>query len=1139
MSSLNRMALRRSLSGRAALALLLLFATATPLHAQSERAAAEIAHLNAQVGAAFQTGRYQEVLGLAERASREALARLGKDHPITLASLSNLVVVYRRVGRTAEALPLNEKVLEKRRIVLGKDHIDTLMSQYSLAKLYEDLGREAEAETLLEQTAKKLERQAGPDHIFTLQCYEGLAAIRFKRGRAAAALPVAEDVAKRYQATLGENHHVTLVAKLSLATMYYYGPGRAKEALPLFEQTLTKLRSTLGEDHPRVVIGSATYADVLRDLGRFREAAALHEKILKYRQTNLGPDHPDTLSSREAIARLYYDEGNAAEAASRFEALLPKVRTIFGPNHPRTLTVLSHLAGAYRDQGRFAEAAALLEEALAKNRAIDPQSGDVTNNLGNLASLYRQQGRLAEAERLLEESIAISRRTKGENHRSTLTSRYSLAISYRAQGRLAEAQKTHEAVLAKRRAALGEDHPDTVQSLGALGTVYLARRKCLEAAPLLEKALSMRRGLVGEHHLDTIVNLANLASHRAACGRLAEARALFEQALKQLRAVAGNAHPLTLATLNNLALLYWRQGLFTEAVGALRESTTASRPWAELEADQTIDLKLRLDTLGRARTAGELVFGLAVAAPSSETAGLAADVVLDWKGLVGEREAELLRLVRGAGSDPAIATAAERLLMQRQQLAAAFFRSRREGVDEKTTDAAYKALQGARAGVDAAEADLTRQSLAYRQSRQARQLGTKELRAVIPADAALIEYVSYRTFDPDSAKWDPQRLLGAVVLRPDAAPVFVPLGPIDSIGQHVVALERLVGSGDAGFDSAEALYRLLVLPLQQHLQGAKTLYVSPDGVIARVPFEALVRSNGRRWIEDEVDLRYVPSGRALLRQPLVATATGMLAVGAVDFNAAPVVRSSDLTARANLPRPAITPLDSAPGAAVASSRGALVGLSTFRPLPGSLREAETIQEIWRKTTGGSARLITGKDANKMQLRQFAGSLRVLHLATHGFAVAWPDQKTDGGDRLALHSGIALTGANRAIAAGEGDDGVLSGFEIEMLPLDGTQLAVISACGTGLGVTDETEGIYGLARAFRISGVAAALVTLRPVDDQLAADFMEAFYRDWLSEPKRDPALALRMVKRVWAASDDHLRSDPSTWAAFVLVQNTR
>jgi hypothetical protein len=582
--------------------------------------------------------------------------------------------------------------------------------------------------------------------------------------------------------------------------------------------------------------------------------------------------------------------------------------------------------------------------------------------------------------------------------------------------------------------------------------------------------------LVGEHHLDTIVNVLNLASQRAACGRLAEAQALFEQALKQLRAVAGDAHPFTLATLNDLALLYWRQGFFTEAVAALHESAMASKQWAELEADQTVDLKFRVGTLWRARTAGELVFGLAAAAPSSESAALAADVVLDWKGLVGEREAGLLRLVRGSGNDPAIAEATERLLTQRRRLAAAFFRLRRESVDEKTIDAAHKALAGARAGVDAAEADLTRQSLAYRQSRQARQLGSKELRAVIPPDAALIEYISYRTFDPDSAFWAPQRLLAAVVLRRDPDPVFVPLGPIDDIGQHIAALERLMGSGGAGLDSAEALYRLLVLPLEKHLQGAKTLYVSPDGVIARVPFEALVRSTGRRWIEDEVDLRYVPSGRALLRQPLAATATGLLAVGAVDFNAVPGLRPSNVTARAELPRPAAARLDSVFGAAVASSRGALAGLSTFRPLPGSLREAETIQEIWRKTTGGSARLMTGKDASKMQLRQFAGSLRVLHLASHGFAVALPNQRMDGGDRLALYSGIALAGANRAVeTASEGDDGVLSGFEIEMLPLDGTQLAVVSACGTGLGVTDETEGIYGLARAFRISGVASALV----------------------------------------------------------------
>jgi CHAT domain-containing protein len=186
---------------------------------------------------------------------------------------------------------------------------------------------------------------------------------------------------------------------------------------------------------------------------------------------------------------------------------------------------------------------------------------------------------------------------------------------------------------------------------------------------------------------------------------------------------------------------------------------------------------------------------------------------------------------------------------------------------------------------------------------------------------------------------------------------------------------------------------------------------------------------------------------------------------------------------------------------------------TWGYLPGTEQERDLLQKLLEK--GGPKRIITlgGAEAATARLRQELGQARYAHLATHGFfadrqfrSMLQLDEKLfdrairfDGsiGQRIGegarsplVLSGLVCAGANRPDTP---ERGILSGDAIAGLLLDDLQLAVLSACDTGLGDVAGGEGVFGLQRAFHIAGCHNVVASLWKVDDAATAALMTRFY----------------------------------------------
>jgi CHAT domain-containing protein len=290
------------------------------------------------------------------------------------------------------------------------------------------------------------------------------------------------------------------------------------------------------------------------------------------------------------------------------------------------------------------------------------------------------------------------------------------------------------------------------------------------------------------------------------------------------------------------------------------------------------------------------------------------------------------------------------------------------------------------------------------------------------------------------------------------------------------------------------------------------VYLTPDGALHQVPWGALPGRKPDTVLLDEHALCLVPHGPFLLERlesDKPAPAGTLLAVGGVDYEGAPEVVPSKGGEFA-LREPAVSP------------KGV-----RWSALAGTERERQQVAALARRAARLEVVERSGKGAGTEQLQRDLPAARYAHIATHGFFAdpqfrsalqidpkafqhATPDRRGGARSPLAL-SGLVLAGANRTGKDMAEDRGIITAEGLIGLRLEGLDLAVLSACETGLGAWGGGEGVYGLQRAFHVAGCQNVIASLWKVDDGATQALMALFYRN-LWEKKLDPAEALRQAQ---------------------------
>ena len=409
-----------------------------------------------------------------------------------------------------------------------------------------------------------------------------------------------------------------------------------------------------------------------------------------------------------------------------------------------------------------------------------------------------------------------------------------------------------------------------------------------------------------------------------------------------------------------------------------------------------------------------------------------------------------------------------------------------------------------------------------------------EISKEIPEDAVLIEFQKYSPFifiDPDQSMdektWGTPKYQ-ALILFPNNKVESIDLGNASEIEQLIS--NGLISSEQSLIDAQEIWQELgskIIKPLEKYIKNKKTLFISPDSELNKVPFAAIGSFDNSELLGDIFKLRLLTTGRELVtlnkEKNLINKKSIVVANPNFNFSGKKLKNTTALISTKVLKD---------------QKRSFDQGKRIWLSLPGTKKEADVISKIT------NARLFLEEAASALNIQK-EESPKILHIATHSFYIG--DNKNDNlisenifanpivnNKRIEnplLRSGIVLAGANYP-EKNFNDDGYLTALEVSKLNWNGTELVVVSGCESGQGDLQSGEGVYGLKRAITVAGARSSLLSLWKVDDKATAEFMESFYLKLKSGESR--ANALSKTQKEFREHPIKAWQHPNVWAAFQL-----
>jgi CHAT domain-containing protein/tetratricopeptide (TPR) repeat protein len=812
------------------------------------------------------------------------------------------------------------------------------------------------------------------------------------------------------------------------------------------------------------------------------------------------------------MADLYYRRGQTEEDLDTERTQL-EIQQRLGASEDTQAQIKNNIGDSLTQLGHLHEAEDILKEAVALSQTGNSPPQHQAAYLYALGLAEEKLYESSVAEQSFRKALAILDK-ESHSERAQAEILVDLANVLDDQQRGDEGRQQLNRALAM-VAGLPELRQLRAKILGALAldTDDRLHRK-EDAIKQYKDALSLMEGQLGVEEI-RVICLKNLAVDLYETGKFDEAEQDFRQALAIVDAKNVYIRKEKIGELRRAyGLVLAENGKTSEAMDNLLFALKAE--WSQLSGDlaarERIGKQTAIDNLF---PLANLNYTLALRSPES-LASRAYEVLLLTKALHTEAtRAEQQTLLYSGTSETSAYS--RRYVELRRQISRRTLDSNHTEVTESNEGLTKLASEA-----NDLEIELRRRARPLQQNIQLKPVGVDQVNSQLRPGEVLLDYFIYSAMDlktrtPKSRRYGVFRVEGT-----SGKIAMADLGEATSINQAVKAVrdcERTQADWNhPSFDEDQLakvsgqLKQLVLDPILPSISNLKRIYVSPDGLLGLVPFDALPTAktaSGWRYLVEDVEVVHLLTGRDLTRaSSQKSSSTEAWLFGDPDFDATPEKRLEAFNnLSTNDERRAY--IDASKG----NQKPVLMGdqqdsdtaeeavPAAWQPLEGTRSLVTAIAEDASKS-GTKTRTLLGSEASEEALSRVRAP-RMLMFATHGyFMKSMPTVHLDYDSNRSssrinedlfetanpLHrSMIILAGANRrnhhiiryevsgkwiteAEAANKGltkeelsvlqrevSDGLLTAYEIPGIDLEDTELVILAGCESGLGVTSQDEG----------------------------------------------------------------------------------
>ncbi len=915
----------------------------------------------------------------------------------------------------------------------------------------------------------------------------------------------------------------------------YSDMGDYKAAESYYKQALDVYKKTIGEEHPDYASSLNTLGGLYYKMGDYKAAEPYYKQALEIKKKALGEEHPSYASSLNNLGLLYYEMGDYKAAEPYYKQALDVYKKTIGEEHPSYASSLNTLGLLYWKMGDYKTAEPNYKQALEiKKKALGDEHPSYASSLNNLGILYHEMGDYKVAEPYYKQALEIKKKALGEEHPDYARSLNNLGVLYSDIGDYKAADGYLKHALEIKKKSIGEEHPSYASTLNEIGNLYKIMGDSKTAEPYYKKALAINKKALGEEHPDYASSLNNLGNLYKDMGDFKAAEPYYIQALAIKKKVLSEDHPDFLYTQNAFAYLLLKTNRELAAYDILNKNFSKKSKQIADNFEWLNDNQKEAYWKKESEFYNGLSWFANVAFEKlPEAVGLNYNAALITKSKMLElkissenyyREVDELR---------------EQLANRRRLLA----KMESDGSTEK------EKLEKLHQEADSLDKRLTQSWPEYAQQKKNLSITWDQVQQNLDISEAAIEFVRFKNEDDSLYYYN-----ALVVRKGDLFPKLINLCKEEDV--KAISLKM-------GFS---AYYPLIWQPIEAALKDIVTIYYAPIGELYNIPFSAIYSPKGKgdEVLAAKIDKRgvVVETEKANTEQNAEylmdrytlheLTSTRYLAMGLKQKAKEPIGTNIAMVGGVNydyLPGTTTTPKKNKKDKNANRSSASTSGKLNY--LEGTQTEVEQINQQVTAATW-QTKLIEKNDATEETITKLEGkeAKGILHIATHGYAFSEFDFKDTSISTNSLRysyrystnpmvrSGLILTGGNWAWTGsdsltklGAEQNGILTALEVSQLNLKKTKLVVLSACETGLGKIEGSEGTFGLKRGFKLAGIEQIIVSLWSVPDKETMELMTLFYTDLTKT--LNPVISFEKAQKEMR---NKYPTEPEKWAGFVLVR---